>query len=240
MTRLILTHAWQMIAADWGKTIRIAALPWGAMLLVAGAIDKASQSVENPGAMIVLSFPLGIAMTLCYLWVLVGWHRYVLLGEGPGRLGPGWNGDKMLSYFGYVVLISLISLVPLSVLLLIGSSSLEGAGLGQEIYALVIFLPIYYLSTRLSLVLPSVAVAGPVGIAASWSKTAALSSTIWKISAALVALELALFVLATGVGPSSLMADAILLVGYGFIGLYGASILTTLYGYLVEGRALSS
>lgn len=78
---------------------------------------------------------LGLAATvLPLLWMAVGWHRFVILGERPWPVAPRLNGGRILAYAGRnLVIILLAILYGLGVVFLFSLvAGIVAAGSGME------------------------------------------------------------------------------------------------------------
>jgi len=92
---------------------------------------------------------------------------------------------------------------------------------------------------RWSLVLPGTAVGKPTGVGESWRQTAPLSGTIVGTSVLLMAINLLVGFVALPFGASPI-GTLLSLAGNWFTLMVGLSVLTTLYGHIVEGRTLAA
>lgn len=178
------------------------------------------------------------------LWVAVAWHRFVLLEEHSGTLLPTLYGGQMLSYFGRGLLIGLLLMaIGFAIGLVVGlvispfmSSSPLIAGL---ILVIMVRVPLSWVFYRYCLVLPAAALGEPMRLAESWAKTATISGGLFRLVLIITAVSV------IGEILGNLMSEAGLIVSLGFTLAYqwsvlmiSISILTTLYGHLVEGREL--
>ena len=181
---------------------------------------------------------LGVFAILASLWIAVAWHRFVLEGERPRGWLPVWHGRETLGYLGRSILIGLligvaimVATIPVMVLSammpgLLGVMSIGLVGLGA------------YVFFRLGPILPACAVGKPLTLGEAWRATKDSDGAV---------LILALLVMAGNVliqAPSFLggqggIIDLVYQVVTGwFATMIGVSILTTLYGHYVEGRAI--
>jgi hypothetical protein len=175
-----------------------------------------------------------IIETVLFLWIVVGWHRYILLNEQPNGYFPVFHRDKLNRYFLNSLKMTVVAVIPgiavMIVLLSIFGEDYETIPLLVMVY---IFL---YLSLRLGLVLPGAAVGQEITLKNSWSATSGLAKPLLYVCVfagfPYVFLEL------STAHSTSIVLDVLKHVAYGLFALYGASVLTTLYGYLVEERTL--
>jgi hypothetical protein len=156
-----------------------------------------------------------------------------------------FRGSRMLAYFGRMLQIVAILIIPATLLLIAGgivaASLLQIGGhfAGMLALLLIVILPIGVLFYRMSPVLPAAAVGKPLGIGAAMTATSGSSGAIavmMVIAAVTISViesaMMALFPLGSTIG---FVVDAVL---QWLLALFGVSILTTIYGHYVEGRPL--
>ncbi|MDP3197438.1 hypothetical protein [Tabrizicola sp.] len=198
---------------------------------------------DMPWGRIVLG---ALVSTVLWLWIVVGWHRYILLGERP-KLVPAFRFDRMLGYFGKSLLIGLI-ILPLALILgFIGGGIASGLvhGGGNVIPALVVmglfvYVPLAVVGMRLGTMLPGAALEPGVPVFSGWEATRGVTLTILGVVVLSVGFALVLEFIGMRVfgDPMSIPSLIYELVKQWVIALVGASILTTLYGHYVEKRPL--
>ncbi len=210
-----------------------------------------------------------IALVIASLWVAVAWHRVVLLDEAPGPLLPTWRGDRIFAYFIKSLLISLaivlamtgmgIVVTPIwavthgSLTIVLGMTGIDivvtpiGAathGSWPVLIALSLALSAVgvLISYRLSPMLPAVAIGEQLTIGEAWQATKAASGQI-LILAVVSVLVGEVINLPIHVLPANLVGSLLSMVWSAGVTwlttMVGVSILTTLYGHFVQGRALS-
>ncbi|CUH40711.1 hypothetical protein JSE7799_03446 [Jannaschia seosinensis] len=178
------------------------------------------------------------ANVLALLWISVGWHRYVLLGERPTGWAPPFHGGRILGYLGrslmvgaVALLIGLAVVVGLSVFLVpLGGPSMMPAVVAGGFLAGVVF---FY---RMGLLLPAFAVD------ARMSLNEALAATKGRATAIAV-LALLSFGLVYGLqlplvveGYRGLITILYEIVMGWIVLITGAGVLTSLYASF-EGRS---
>lgn len=190
----------------------------------------------------------GAAMTLlCVLWLAVGWHRFLLLGEGTVWALPRWRPGRVLAYGGYLLLIGSAAtavLVPVFTALALvqrvlgieDDPKLHPLPPALMLAGLVMFSLVL---GRLGLMLPAVAAGRPLGPRAALAATGSTKSTFAMLSLLLILLaylqHFALFLIdAILPGLAGLLLFPIAIYNL----LLGLSVLTTLYGHYIEGRPL--
>lgn len=251
----IFKHSVQMVLRNFQQALQIALVPGliGMSLLVGlamvtGAWDGFQSLASNPntdptvselddlGAFGFLSLPVIWAIAF---WIVVSWHRYVLLEEMPQGWVPPFRADRILAYFGLLLmlgLIALIALVPLFfIIAVLGDSSVNLSLTIGVFYFLAVVLCIY----RLSIMLPASAIGQPITLGAAWSKTEGIFGT-------LIVLLVVSFVFQILVQTVFSLLLAIPVIGFALVlipsililPLINVSILTTMYGVYVEGRSI--
>lgn len=213
-----------------------------ALALTGFGPDAMAMSIQRgvlpPGAIMAFVFVF-VVMVFTFAWVAVAWHRFILLEEYPGLL-PTLSDRPIWAYAGRSLGLGLLMLLVMLPVILISGTLAGLLGSGMAVGAVMGFgvgLVFTYLWLRLALILPAVAVGKPIQLTESWAITRDFSGHILNAAAILVVLN---------VGASLVTG----LLGFGIIGLLaelaiswvtlmaGTSVLTTLYGILVEKRAL--
>ncbi len=195
---------------------------------------------EQPGRVMPAMFGMLVVIFLVNIWIVVNWHRFVLLEEYPQGWIPRFMRDRILAYFGSALLLSLmVAAVVLAFFSAAASvifstaSFLVGGLLG--IFGVLLGIFLLY---RFVPILPAAAVGKPVGFGAAWVATKGSSGTI-------VLLTIVMFIFNVG---ADLVAQFLLVVPIlGFliallvnfaIWLVNMSVLTTFYGHYVEDRPI--
>ncbi|MEO1704063.1 MAG: hypothetical protein AAFR50_01810 [Pseudomonadota bacterium] len=201
-----------------------------------GFANEAVSFTETIGSFLNLVIYLVLAA-----WLAIGWHRFVLAEEYPSGFMPAWNGPRIRSYVGRVVLILVVFfgvsfVAALVVVGLANVSQLVAAPLG-----IVIVLGITIFYVRISIMLPAISMdRQDFGLKAALEATKPFQLvilgtiavyalyTIGMVLAMLLVLSIAPFLAM----PFQLILEYLLL-------LVGISTLTTIYGVAVEGRELT-
>jgi hypothetical protein len=255
-------HSIKQVFGNLEGALRVSAVLYIAQFVIAqfvvGALFGSADLMDQEAAAKAMTegtYPWGsfmitmISMTFVYVWVVVGWHRYVLLEESPSFV-PKLEAGRIFAYLGKSLLIFLL-LIPVVLVAgilfgivgaVVGSMPPGAAGnpvFGMAIGVLLVF-PISLFVYRMSPLLPAAAIGRTMTISQAWGAMKGemgMLAMLGLISTALtVALSLpTLLLLPLGTGP--LMAYQFVV---GWIQLMvGASIITTLYGIYVEGRTLA-
>lgn len=179
-----------------------------------------------------------------FSWSAVAWHRYILKEETPGLLPP-LRTDLVWPYLGrsillalILVLLALVVAIPLG--LVLAPIAALGGGIAAAITGLALALALGWIGTRLSLALPARAVERPMTFGESWAATGPASGAIFTVVLILALINFVLGSLFTLILGDNLVAVLLSLVVQWFITMLGLSVLTTLYGHLVERRPLAA
>ena len=250
----IFMHSVRQVTGNFESALKISLIPTlimtvASVLLLGGAgLMAPDDGIESPGA--VAGISLGLIVMLIVLiagsmWIAVNWHRFVLLGEAPQGCVPTFRGDRVWAYFRRSIGMFLVLIAASLLLTLIGG--LVGALFGRLFgeggliisLALIVWLSMVLLGYRLTISLPGAALGSELGLMAGLNATKDDNVTIF-----LLALISVFATLALGMLGGLLSAIPVLGTGIGFLSqwlvtMVGLSILTTLYGHYVEGRALS-
>ena len=204
----------------------------------ASAVDPASGLSDPQLQSVAMLVPISIILYLLMAsWMAVSWHRYILVEEKLGIV-PSFNFGTVTAYAGKSLLIGLIIMLAiglLSVLLF----PLLGFTFGLFLYAFIFGIGVSYLVFRLSICLPARAIGEKMGIRESWSKTAELSGAVFQAALFIALINTVIEAVRTALGVyMPIVAEGLSMLGTWIMTLVGISILTTLYGMIVEGRQL--
>lgn len=242
----VLRHALRMLLHDPWATIRITILPIGlgaaagrlAEIAIMGEAlpDDELMSRTDPRALLAV-----LASLFCEVagiaWAAVGWHRWGLLSEAPGAILPRFDAPLFWSYFWISIKIALIILACMVPLLLAAGALGLSTGNSDASTALL-FLGVLFilaLSLRYSLALPAAAIGLPMTLGAAFHATRGYTHAFILLSAVLSVISLAgAYIPVQGVPGLALQAALTW-----FSLALGLSVLTTLYGTLVEKRDLT-
>ncbi|KJS41832.1 MAG: threonine dehydratase [Roseovarius sp. BRH_c41] len=240
----IFTHSLQMIFNNFAQVMRIILVPLGigiAVLILFAAlgvsIDSAPGDVVTAGqigGMILLALVLiGLA-----LWVVVAWHRFILLAEYSQGWVPMLRSDRMLSYIGHSLWLGLV-MTGLTVPLFLVIGGLGGmVPLIVTSVSIVVIVALNIVFFRLSVILPAAAIGQPLRLGAAWDATRGSSGTILILVLILGAAQFALQLVLGLLLLAPVIGIVLMAVGTALSALINVSILTTLYGYYIEKRAL--
>ncbi|WP_282078508.1 hypothetical protein [Epibacterium ulvae] len=183
-------------------------------------------------------FGIVIGVWFLILWVVVGWHRFVLLEEYPRFLSRPHVG-RIFSYIWHMVGLGLLfALVSLPLMFLILATVSNSPFELMPLLIAIIFVA-FFILFRVSVILPAAAIGAPISITTAWSSTKGANGAIFVLlllsSFANYLVENVFEFLITG----SLIGGVFGLVGLIIWSMINVSVITTLYGYYVEGRPIS-
>ena len=224
-------------------------------------------SPEQGTGTFLLAYVIGMLMVLigiCSIAVL--WHRFILLDEFPGVMqrlrvdAPVWRYVWRAILIGLLAI--LICLIPMILLVTLMFSVLSvdpmSAGATQQLPIgtfIVIYLFLWIVWTfvsavafRFCLALADAALGqNQIGIFESWRRTKGLFGSLLALSACVTFLNFAwqivLDLVFRAIGPLSAYTDAVarILVGlpaFWFFTFLGITLITSLYGHIVQKRPL--
>ncbi|CUK13642.1 hypothetical protein RUE5091_03666 [Ruegeria denitrificans] len=192
------------------------------------------------GSAFVFVVVLIAVMFVTMFWIAVSWHRFILLEEYPTGILPTFRFDRILAYFGRVLLLGILMMIAYIPM------GLVAAVLGESLALLSIILVIVYTVFlvicfyRLSIILPAAAIGSPISLGDAWNNTTGIGGAILLLLLVAflfqVLVQIAFTVLAIipvlGVLLTVFFSTLIL-------PMINVSILTTMYGVFIEKRALS-
>jgi hypothetical protein len=261
----IVRHSFVLLFRNLGDALRISVGPYLVALLLMLAIGAA---VGVPPAMVFgvganpqdaagLISGAGVALFVVATWVIllavsawvaVSWHRFVLLEEYPGLL-PAWSGRPILPYVLrtlLLIVILVLAMIPLSFVIgllafpIVGSADPESSrfAAGILLIALVSSAIIYWLWMRLALILPATAVERDMSLGESWRATAPAAGAILVAIVILAGVSIGASFVLDRLFPGGLVGGVLGLIVTWISLMVGISVMTTLYGHLIERRPL--
>ncbi len=252
----LLAHSWRMIVKDVPTTLRLVLVPWAVMTACQLGVEYASVGYfsgapnldEELAWLPMVISPLWymsafVVVVICYMWIAVSWHRYVLKGEQPGPLLPKWQGGRLLDYFGKAILVWLPILPVLIAMLIFALVVFDADRIGatkspgQLSFVLVFSVAISYLSLRLGLVLPAAAIGEKMKLGDAWRLTKPWGDVALTCAAVFAVLYVAIGILMEYFQHNNLLYLVFCILS-DVVALLALSLLTTLYGVLVQGRSL--
>ncbi len=246
----IVRHSFAMLFRNLGNALRISVGPMligvVAVYVVVGAVGVSSNNIalavengEMPPAVGIALLLVFLIMMFIYAWIAVAWHRYILLEDYPGIL-PSISGRPVWQYIGKIILLFLVvvlSMIPAMIVFGVLSVTVARVtpglvsflGIGLTFY-------IAFMLTRFGVVLPATAVSRPMGFIQAWRATGPYVTVILGTTVIVMLINGVI----SSVGslfPWPLAVITSLAANWISI-MLGISILTTLYGVIVERRTL--
>jgi len=228
-------------------------------------VDPMQQPMpgESMGRFVLVAL-IGAALYItAFIWMVVAWHRFVLLAERPTGLLPAFNGKAMLGYAWRTILVG-FALLPIFLIvgLVISPMMLSGLSAGADMasffvrglmFQLVVGSLIGIVAYRIALILPARAIDRPLAMGEAWEKTSGSAGTMFMLGLIttlfylLLALPQSFPMLSVDMSDPSAVTtmmeaqSGLMFQIYGLVVqwltmLLGVSILSVLYGHYVEGR----
>jgi hypothetical protein len=229
------------------QTIKVTAIGLG-LLVISNFVMSPQLAKTVPGAQMAVDDRLILSLLLMpvsLVVLVVAWHRYALLSNGAGDRPQKFRASTCVNYAIAVLKLFFISLVPalaVTMLLNLLSAILPKEGQTIVMWSLsTVAIPILltWLTLRFGLILPAAALDQRLPMRASWVATAPLNMPLLSLSVILMlvsaAVQLGAPLLMTFPMMPPFLASS--LVTYMWV-LLSASVLSTLYGVLVQGRTL--
>ena len=249
----LFVHSVRLVLGDWRNALKITgllyliyAVPALVFALLFPTPVQPEQAMAALGSGGFLGLITAILAIVAFVWVAVAWHRYVLLDEVPAGQFPEFNSSRLLSYGGYSLLIGLIGFVlSFIVSAVVGIIAIPLLNVvGVFITGLLALAAVLIVGYRLAPILPSIAIGKPITLRQAWEATNSANVPIIMLAvlsavAALV-IDIPAFVFAMA-GPIGGFLAVLWTLATGWVKMIvGVSILTTLYGHYIEGRASPS
>ncbi len=261
----IIKHAFVLIFNNFNQAVKVSVAPMALLVvlgllllplsgltfdvLVSGILQgniemDANENMTVAQAFLVLLFAV---LTLFVVgWIAVSWHRFILLEEYTNLL-PAISGRPIWPYIGKSFFLGLTMVgISIPVMLLLGVSlgqlllSSEGSVFGEIIFGLLVTSIIGFFWFRLAVCLPAIAVGKDMTYGEAWSNTAPVALIIFQVSVISAAFNNIAPMAANQLFSAVPGITFIFLIIVNWVTMMvGVSVLTTLYGHLVEGRALA-
>jgi hypothetical protein len=256
----IVRHAFVIVFGNFAEALKASIAPFAILVITVLVLNTAlglplyQDALIAPDAGMQGAIAMASIITIpLYLfifgWVAVTWHRFILLEEYPTAV-PAVAGRPIGAYVGRTVMMTLqmtLIMVPIILVsvLIVGDIFTEpnaflmntGTGIAFAIGFGTAFTFFWF---RVGISLPAVAVGEPINSRKAWAETKPVWQTILGASIIMVSLNIVVTLL------FSLLFVGIPLVAYVLsiaiqwaTMMVGVSVLTTIYGHVIEGRPLS-
>lgn len=261
----VFNHVVRLVFINFGAAIRVSLVPliilwlmtWVlyTIIFVLILVIASSSSVNSDFlffGMLLIAVPILLFVNCIFIsWMAVAWHRFILAEDHPKGLSPPWDVSKMAPYLLRSFALSLIATASFTLVWFLGTSAYstiytflsDEMVLVAGLAPLIFFVPIAWVMVRLSICLPGIALGKPLSWSDCWEETKPYASTIFTLvlcGAGTMAAILGVFVLTATIpviGPVFIITGPIFF-GWAFV-MVCLSCLTTLYGVIIEKRALS-
>lgn len=254
MALQIVLHTFRMIFRNFGQALRVSLGP--TIVLLLGDRIFLFVFTQIPESMNFLGQLAALALILLSFfvsaWIAVSWHRFVLLEEYPSLL-PATRGRPIWPYVGKMLLMLLI-------LILIGGVFLAsyyfliiiyfgsgGNNVGQLVNfftllcTLIALAVLIVTSLRMGSALVATALGKNMTFRASVDATRSIGGVIWRIVFIMLIVAVPLNFVGDFLASTDRFVGAIVEAAYSWLAtMFGASILTTIYGHVIEDRPLVS
>ncbi|MCZ4352069.1 hypothetical protein O4H61_06030 [Roseovarius aestuarii] len=243
----IILHSLRMVWNNRQAAIRIGLLPVLVMVGSAVALRTPGTPILSMGHARTLleiminaiqsenAFLLMLIWGFASVWTFVNWHRFILLSEYPKGWIPPIRQDVGISYA--MAAVKLIGIWVVTMFIAIFVLAIVAGGPAWSLLA--ISSAVTFLIFRLSPILPAAALGVKMSAGDALGATANASGAILVIMAARYGVDRVVQAVVGGAADVNEGLGLILWVVLTlFLSLVNASILTTLYGYCVQGRSL--
>ncbi|MCE8507321.1 hypothetical protein KBY28_02550 [Ruegeria pomeroyi] len=252
----IFLHSVQMVLRNWRHALRLGLVPAILGSLATLALAWVTQSgpafeqffgaglndfdkTEITRQHLLFSLLVIVLQSVAGLWIVITWHRFILLEEAQDGWVPPLRPGRILAYLALSIGIGLIC-AAVALPVVFASAALAVAlgarGMGEAL-TLAAFLLLSPWLQRLLLVLPASAIGQPLSFGDALRLTRGQYWTMLGVAALGFAMQYGLSTVLSFVGGVSTVGPvAALFLTLLLQSLFGASILTTLYGVFVEKR----
>ena len=254
----LVQHSFVLLFNNLGNAFKVSVGPFLILIAVVFGLTATlgvsfGQFIPNPEEIPTQIAPdaagslfIGIVLILVtalfvFAWIAVSWHRFVLLEEYPGIL-PAVSGRPIWPYIGRsVMLVLVLILIALPVGFVFGL--LSGAVMNNMVLFLLLNALMGVLFTwiwlRLALLLPATAVGKPISMGDAWNASGRMSGAIFQAAVILVVLNVIFSSVFGAALGDNIVAGILNLIVTWVTMMVGISMLTTLYGHLIQGRDLN-
>lgn len=258
----IVQHAFKIVFGNLRYALRASIIPFLIMMVVLFVLAKLlglplylDPTAAPPAGLEAAISVYTLVSIPFYLfifgWIAVTWHRYILLEEYP-RTVPEISNRPIGAYVGrtlmmilqlIVAMIPVFMVVMLIVGVLFGAQGPEGLQLDNPSgfsFGIIVGTLMTYLWFRIGVSLPAVAIGKPMNSREAWQQTAPVWQTLLGVSAILALLNLAVTLVFSQVFAGIPIVSYVINVAIQWATMMiGVSVLTTIYGHVVEGRPLA-
>lgn len=236
----LLRHSILQLTGNLGAALTLSVLPLLLAVLGIGIGMAARQAlaVGDPPGIIVAVVAVAIVATfvLAFVSLAASWHRHVLLGERP-QVFRSIGGSEARYFWAAVrmsLVIMLIVFMPM-ILIVALTSALNGSIYVTMLASLIIGIAVAIIGLRLGTGLAGAAIGAARPLTTGWKGTESCLGTLLLLAVFSQILQTILNLASQIPGLVGLVATLLA----AWLGtLLSLSIITTLWGHFVEGRAL--
>ena len=249
----IVLHAFRMIFGNIVDALKVSVGPiliWLAIVAATFVVFRlpvaplAGTAMGAPldGGGFVIAFAIILVSSLAiFAWIAVAWHRFILLEQYPGML-PAWKDQPITPYVlkSITIFVLLVLGALLGGFVVIGLFSAIGGPALVTFGIMAISFMLSYFALRMGLVLPAAAVGEEMEISESLAQTKPMSSNIFGVAATMIFLNFVAGLVVTTIYSFASIIGVVLDIATTWLFIMAnISVLTTLYGMLIEGRELA-
>ncbi|MGR3761245.1 threonine dehydratase [Roseobacteraceae bacterium NS-SX3] len=236
-----------MVLSNFQQAVQIGLVPvlagfaavLAALILAGVPLENLTGEVAasgNAGGLGLAGLFMALVIMVTMLWIVVSWHRFVLLEEYPSGWVPPFRFDRILSYLGHGIMISLLALIAFLPFTLLALASGRDAPLLIAVLLLAGIIAAMIVFYRLVPLLPAAAIGKPLKLKEAWTATQGANGTIFGLMIIMLLFNIAVQVIAGLVSLVPVLGPAIVFAASLVLSLVSVSVLTTFYGHYVEGR----
>lgn len=190
----------------------------------------------NPNGFVLVVLLSLLVIWTTMIWIVVSWHRFVLLEEYPSGWIPPFRLDRILSYIGHGLL---LGLVMFAVMFVFGVVAAMLGAFSQVLMPVVMVagvIAMMVIMYRLVAVLPAAAIGKPLKLSEAWAATADANGTIAGLVVIMVLFQVAVQLVSGLVALVPVVGIIVVFAASMLLSLVGVSVLTTFYGHYIEDR----
>ncbi|MFW8633882.1 threonine dehydratase [Cribrihabitans pelagius] len=242
----IFSHSIGMVLRNFQQAVQIGLVPLliafgvgAAVLILAGkpldSLGGGQITTETAGGLGLVT--VALAVVLCMLWIVVSWHRFVLLEEYPQGWVPPFRFDRILSYLGHgamIVILSLFAIIPVG--LVVGMAAASGLQMLIAIVVAAASIAMGITMYRLLPILPAAAIGVPLKLKEAWAATEGANGTMFGLCVIVFLFGMLVQLASVPVAMVPVLGPMVSFAASLVVSLVNVSVMTTLYGHYVEGR----
>ncbi|WP_299950123.1 hypothetical protein [uncultured Ruegeria sp.] len=244
--RMVFGNLKQVLQITVGPAVIATAVIVGLVLALGIPLETFDESVEGlPPGVSAVSFFIFICVLLVVIfitmfWIAVSWHRFILLEEYPTGILPTFRFDRILAYFGRILMLGILVMIAYIPMVLVFAVLGEGlAGISVILMIIyTIFLVICFY--RLSIILPAAAIGNPISLSEAWNNTTGVGGSILLLLVVAFLFQVLVQLVFTMLAIIPVLGVLLtVFLGTLVLPMISVSIFTTMYGVFVEKRALT-